>query len=721
MHDAESALAALRRQLEDKNEECRTWRVRCLQAEAEVRALKFRTAHTDVSSLSPSARSPSGGLASPPTAEASTRRAPRASEPPPSTSARPGSSLWSSQRQARRGGVDTASVGSDSTPGVGVAAGGRSHPASDVREHDADVIACREQAEILNLREELANYKAKFEAAAASEKVQQGASPGGGSPEAMSEAASPSAASPCGEDGRSDGGGPISSELDELNQKLRNKDVALLQLQSDLVREKQQIERQKKQVDKDNMFCREELSEMTQRAEHLSEQVLRSKKKSSELHASREEVSRLRGELLECESRYSGEGPASDAEQAGQELHQGSTSNAELEAWESQRQKLREEVSELEVGRQKAAARDAEAESGLEARLEEAGREASEFRDQCRAAKTQLEEMGVADGDDLYLPVPDAGGASSRRAAAIRAQQLLKCVGMLRQLHSEWEQSQQQTSTGGAAGKPVSDLILKMSDQLERAQNLVCAGPVARLTKPVEAAQNNTTVATSTSVDSDSLWPEFVRDTTSISEMLQQQLNDLKIAEEAKRQTIIASHCDELDDLVKRHDNERRSLHKEIGELRAEKAQVQASLATKKPMLQINQHFEQQVATVKKELVGQLTDFQERQREQRLEDESELTTLRKQLESVRSELTSSRREFDVVAMLFDRERRELEQLRLREAGVRLASMERQASCETAFGGDRLTGNGSLSMSLSVTATGADSLGPSRGFRTLQSF
>merc|ERR1719379_1754739 len=52
---APEELPALRHELASEREEKNEWRVRCLRAEAEVRALKSRTRHTD-----PDARSPKG-------------------------------------------------------------------------------------------------------------------------------------------------------------------------------------------------------------------------------------------------------------------------------------------------------------------------------------------------------------------------------------------------------------------------------------------------------------------------------------------------------------------------------------------------------------------------------------------------------------------------------------------------------------------------------------
>jgi len=88
------------------------------------------------------------------------------------------------------------------------------------------------------------------------------------------------------------------------------------------------------------------------------------------------------------------------------------------------------------------------------------------------------------------------------------------------------------------------------------------------------------------------------------------------VSAERAREQLIADHCDELDDLVRRHDKERRELHKEVNELRSECASSQASDTIARPMQDIRAHFEDQVAVVKQQLVAQPADIQERQRVQ---------------------------------------------------------------------------------------------------------
>jgi len=98
------------------------------------------------------------------------------------------------------------------------------------------------------------------------------------------------------------GGCEADRSVELLRQQLQLQNSDMMQLQEDTTREKKQLERQRKSAEAKQSIYHEELREMTQRAESLSEQVRKSKTKTSELHSAREEAAKLRIELDECKA-----------------------------------------------------------------------------------------------------------------------------------------------------------------------------------------------------------------------------------------------------------------------------------------------------------------------------------------------------------------------------------------------------------------------------------
>eukprot|EP00913_Durusdinium_trenchii_P024011 g22549.t1 len=97
-------------------------------------------------------------------------------------------------------------------------------------------------------------------------------------------------------------GSPVSASS-RLRQQLKQRDSAIVQLQAD--RNREQHTKQRK-ASEETTLCREELCEMTQRAESLMEQLRKSKKRGGELQAARElareEFLTCRSELQECQA-----------------------------------------------------------------------------------------------------------------------------------------------------------------------------------------------------------------------------------------------------------------------------------------------------------------------------------------------------------------------------------------------------------------------------------
>jgi len=290
----------------------------------------------------------------------------------------------------------------------------------------------------------------------------------------------------------------IHDEIAELRQSLQQKSSALLQLQSDFCHERAEIEKQRKAAESKNIFCREELREMTERAKSLSEQVRKSKKKVGELHVARQWAE-------ECEARFVREDAACKA--------------------------LKAERDGLQL----------------------------ELQASCTAAQTAIQES------------------------------------------VEWREAM----TKGA--------------------------------------------------------------------LPQQQQNEFRLAAEEANEVMMAKHCDELDDLMRRHNMDKRELQQEVIELRSECTRLKLRSG---PVDNLKLHFEDHIAKLKLELVDQLANLHGQQQEQRGQDEKEMDQLRKSHEGCQVALAASQQDFAMLARLFEKER--WEHMQLRDS---LAELHQEVSSE----------------------------------------
>mmetsp|Transcript_14787 Transcript_14787/g.31923 ORF Transcript_14787/g.31923 Transcript_14787/m.31923 type:complete len:703 (-) Transcript_14787:269-2377(-) len=94
-------------------------------------------------------------------------------------------------------------------------------------------------------------------------------------------------------------GNGMTAEVSELRKELQMRSEALLELQEQSSREAKRLDRQRKSAEAKQIVCHEELREMTQRAESLSEQVKKSKRRAADLQSARDESVELRRELAE--------------------------------------------------------------------------------------------------------------------------------------------------------------------------------------------------------------------------------------------------------------------------------------------------------------------------------------------------------------------------------------------------------------------------------------
>lgn len=472
-------VAQLRQELEEQGSELQEWRIRAQRSEAEVRALKRQMRHNPAAEPSAASKPKAPAWSD----NSSLRGSPGDARSPATASA----SSWAPPPLAK--GASPVRPTASWQPHPGTA----SPPWPPGAMRDGGILKSASEVTASILR-------------------------GGGATD-----------SPAGlDEGAAEGGASASpqEEVESLRQQLKQRSQALLQLQSDMVRKHGQIDRQRKEVEKQNSLFREELLEMTERAKSLSEQVKSSRKKASELQAAREEVAKLGADREECEARL-------------------------------------------------------------------------ESAEQALAAAAATRVAGEGSRDETL--------AALSQTAALREE------------------------------------VELYSSELQ-----------ARHIAPQADAQDD----------------------------IQHQLQAYRLAADAAREEMMTEHCEELDDLVRRHDVERRELHHEIRDLK------EVAGVVSRPMSELREHFDGQVALMKRELVAQLSDLQERQREQRVASEQELDHLRQSLERCQQDLAASQDEFAVLSTVFDAERREalqlqqrhrLLELRFEEAIVEASERERTAA------------------------------------------
>eukprot|EP00930_Biecheleria_cincta_P027659 TRINITY_DN19392_c0_g1_i1.p1 TRINITY_DN19392_c0_g1~~TRINITY_DN19392_c0_g1_i1.p1 ORF type:complete len:713 (+),score=184.24 TRINITY_DN19392_c0_g1_i1:111-2141(+) len=421
-------------------------------------------------------------------------------------------------------------------------------------------------------------------------------------------------------------------DLDELREQLRMKNFTILQLQADMVREQQVREKnlaeKHRRSTESQQICREELREMMQRAESLSEQVSKAKRRSSELQAARDSAS------------HDGEAARKDLEECRARLRDEISVRSELE---EERSALKAELGKIrQAGPSEVA--------GLSEHMMQEHSLEAQAREEAQAALAELqkeETAMVASAADRASKVaaseeaPAAAGSQEHDGWRYRQS---KVVQYLQSVQQQVDALKQEMQSVRQPHKPLT---------AQRASKAKGNVEDARIAKQLERAQHAVGGKELRGMRSSS--PETSDDG------LQNQLdvNEVRLAAEQARQKLVSEHCDEMDDLVRRHDRERKELFREVNELRSENARMKAGAAAGtqglwKPMQGVQSHFESQVAFVKKELVAQLSDIQERHRTQRYEDQLVVAELQKNLEQCRSELASSQYEFITLAMLYDK-------------------------------------------------------------------
>eukprot|EP00435_Cladocopium_sp_Y103_P012109 s38_g3.t1 len=304
------------------------------------------------------------------------------------------------------------------------------------------------------------------------------------------------------------------SEIEELRQQLKQRDTAIVQLQADSHREHQS--KQRKAVEQQQMYL-EELREMTQRAESLMDQLRKSKKSGRELQAAREAA---RDEFL--------------------------TARCELQECQAQ---LRRQVFVPSQSSEPLAGVREEAEAAMLGDSKDTGEELSSF--------------GRA-----FAPDPWRGQAK-----------VAQSFGTLRKLHSELSKELQ--SRSGRGGKPTEDAVSRILQQMDKA---LLDGPspasdgsratVGALRLPPSSPEAERPVPEDqkdfkmTSSATSAASPQEQKDSDEVL-LLKLDVNAVRVAAELEKEKLISEHCDQLDDLVRQHDKERRKLQNELTELRS--------------------------------------------------------------------------------------------------------------------------------------------------------
>lgn len=310
----------------------------------------------------------------------------------------------------------------------------------------------------------------------------------------------------------------------------------------------------------------------------------------------------------------------------------------------------------------------------------QAAREAA--RDEFLTARCELQECQAQLRRQVFVPSqstePSAGREEAEAALGDSAGEALdpwrgqakvvQSFGTLRKLHSDLSKELQSRSTS-RGGKPTEDAVSRILQQMDKA---LLDGPPADGSRALGASlrlppsspeaerpvpEGNQLKITSSATSAAS--PQDQKDSDEVL-LLKLDVNAVRVAAELEKEKLISEHCDQLDDLVKQHDKERRKLQNELTELRSKQL---CSEAREKPLQEIRAHFEKQVAEVKYGLVAQIADIHEQKRMQNGQAEQEMALLKKDLERCQAELAASQQELRKLVLLYEKEQQELQDLR----------------------------------------------------------
>mmetsp|Transcript_72481 Transcript_72481/g.136901 ORF Transcript_72481/g.136901 Transcript_72481/m.136901 type:complete len:1015 (-) Transcript_72481:152-3196(-) len=708
----QKALEDKHKELEERDEELQEWKVKCMRAEAEVRALKKQTRHAEALRDAPlvvhekSVSQPRGpGLDKPRSVS-------------PKRPSLPVSAVDSFILDASRF-SPPATPSRRSVRDFGVQMSAMSAEASELAAEAAVTASLRKELQSMNqqkqaLETSLESHE-EFRAACESQERSAGQS----------------------------------QEVQELRQLLAQRSQAMMQLQSDMVKDKQTVDRQRKEAE---ILYKEELLEMTQRAKSLSEQAKNSRKRATELQAARDEVAKLGSDIEECEARLSSQESEkarlmeSEAKLTSELASSSMEARAALQDHEALSEKLEQRTSELRMVAESSAAADVEKQM-LEAKVVTLARteaaeaerpsQASQLVERALPEASQVGQQADSEVDSKLSLDPGEPSGDAPGEAGTARRKVLECLSSVRQLFTDLQQSDAGAAAsaaasaasrinersprkpreigsvkagsrgqsrgaapaaGGAAGQESrgsfssnsgaanKEVMARLTKQLSRLQQLV-EGPEGRKALAgqqggVAAGGQNGGRAAVRAVSPEGEHPPPEQGTrmyqqlsVDANEMMQQQLNDYRVAAEQTREEMMVQHCEELDDLVRRHDRERRELHNEIRDLRAECTQAKAGADGSSSGAADGTFRAQseQVAIMKREMVAQLSEFHNRETEHRSASEKEISQLRKSLEESTKELAASQEEFEILSELFDNLRREKQQLeaanRVLELGV----------------------------------------------------
>lgn len=141
-----------------------------------------------------------------------------------------------------------------------------------------------------------------------------------------------------------------------------------------------------------------------------------------------------------------------------------------------------------------------------------------------------------------------------------------------------------------------------------------------------------------------------------------QQLAEARFEAAQAREALRTEHEDQLDEMAREHDDERRELSLQIRKLKQEIEALRKEQALSKPLSQIEVGFGETVLTLKRELMGQLADISDNFQMQRQAEEVVTQGLRTTLAQNQLELDQARADLKLLAELYEEERQRSRQV-----------------------------------------------------------
>lgn len=446
-------------------------------------------------------------------------------------------------------------------------------------------------------------------------------------------------------------------EVMALRISLKEKDEDLAQLKRDMHEDMVRELEQAQLAEEGTEMYAFELDCMTERAEHLAAQVTESRQQVWLHKNTREELGLVEKCLAETEARHEG---------------------AILEN-DSLRKSVSEELTELDECRRAEASVNSEC-SALRQAVTTHSAESLVWQRASKTSDTELREMQVrvdaicaelADARrehaiSVALAAPPVSARSHGREDSNTS--MLSGTtddhddGVKGSMHRWWQGRHKIAQHLGA----LRSMLLEFQRELRsarpqmtggRRQNPADSALLARIVKHVEKTQQHVEAAGSRPNKSFEAEPILEERRGNNNQPLM-DFGEVKLLLSENRlvvrEEVMAEYHDDLDDIVRRNDAERRQLRQEVRDLRSERDQALSAELVSEPMTEIRLHFETQV----NEMMNHLSDVHERYSKQKAADDHELQELRHLSDDYRRNLAETKNDFAFLSTLYDKERRE---------------------------------------------------------------